>query len=132
MNIGLIADGSKKNLMQNFCIAYRMILSKHNIYATGTTGEIIEKVTNLSVRKFAVGSYGGMRQVSAMVEQNMLDALIFLRDPQLQKGTGGTAANSVISTCDEFNIPIATNLATAEVLILAIDRGDLGWRELYK
>ena len=55
MNIGLIAHDSKKTLMQNFCIAYRGILSKHELYATGTTGRLIEEVTNLSIHKYLAG-----------------------------------------------------------------------------
>ena len=98
MNIGLIAHDSKKTLMQNFCIAYRGILSKHELYATGTTGRLIEEVTNLSIHKFLAGHLGG----------------------------------DVIRLCDMHNIPMATNLATAEIIILALDRGDLDWREMYK
>lgn len=130
MNIGLIAAGSKKNLMQNFCIAYRGILNKHSIYATETTGNLIEKVANLNIQKFAVGTFGGMRQIGAMIEQNMLDALIFLRDPMMEN-MHSTSANEILNLCDTFNIPVATNLATAELLVLAIDKGDLSWRELY-
>ena len=54
MNIGLIAHDSKKKLMQNFCIAYRGILSKNELYATGTTGRLIEEVTNLNVHKLSL------------------------------------------------------------------------------
>ena len=81
MNIGLIAHDSKKTLMQNFCIAYRGILSKHNLYATGTTGRLIEEVTNLSVHKYLAGPLGGKQQLGAQIAQNDIDALIFLRDP---------------------------------------------------
>ena len=130
LNIGLIAAGSKKNLMQNFCIAYRGILSRNTIYATETTGNLIEKVTNLNIQKFAVGTFGGMRQIGAMIEQNLLDALIFLRDPMMDSSHSSNA-NEILNLCDTFNIPLATNLATAELLILAIDKGDLSWRDLY-
>ena len=106
MNIGLIAHDSKKTLMQNFCIAYRGILSKHELYATGTTGRLIEEVTNLSIHKY-------------------------LRDPQNPK-PHEPDVNDVIRLCDMHNIPMATNLATAEIIILALDRGDLDWREMYK
>ena len=81
MNIGLIAHDSKKTLMQNFCIAYRGILSKHNLYATGTTGRLIEEVTNLSVHKYLAGPLGGKQQLGAQIAQNDIDALNFLRDP---------------------------------------------------
>ena len=125
MNIGLIAHESKKTLMQNFCIAYRGILSKHELYATGTTGRLTEEVTNLA------GPLGGKQQLGAQIAQNGIDALIFLRDPQNPK-PHEPDVNDVIRLCDMHNIPMATNLATAEIIILALDRGDLDWREMYK
>ena len=70
MNIGFIAHDSKKHLMQNFCIAYRGILSKHELYATGTTGRLIEEAANLNVHKFLAGHLGGEQQMCAMIEQN--------------------------------------------------------------
>lgn len=131
MNIGLIAHDSKKTLMQNFCIAYRGILSKHELYATGTTGRLIEEVTNLSIHKYLAGPLGGKQQLGAQIAQNGIDALIFLRDPQNPK-PHEPDVNDVIRLCDMHNIPMATNLATAEIIILALDRGDLDWREMYK
>ena len=116
MNVGLIAHDSKKKLMQNFCIAYKGILSKHNLYATGTTGKLIEEVTNLNIHKFLPGHLGGEQQMGAQIENNDMDLVIFLRDP----------------LCDIHNVPLATNLATAELLVKALDRGDLEWREMYK
>ena len=85
MNIGLIAHDSKKALMQNFCIAYRGILSKHSLYATGTTGRLIEEVTNLKVHKYLAGPLGGKQQLGAQIAQNDIDALIFLREPSNPK-----------------------------------------------
>ena len=81
MNIGLIAHDSKKTLMQNFCIAYRGILSKHELFATGTTGRLIEEVTNLTIHNYLAGHLGGMQQLGAQIAQNDIDALIFLREP---------------------------------------------------
>ena len=131
MNIGLIAHDAKKTLMQNFCIAYRGILSRHNLYATGTTGRLVEDVTNLNIMKYLAGSLGGMQQLGAQIAQNDIDALIFLRDPMNVK-PHEPDVNDVVLLCDMHNIPIATNVATAEILILAIDRGDLDWREMYR
>lgn len=131
MKIALIAHDGKKKLMQNFCIAYRGILSKHDIYATGTTGRLIEEVTNLNIRKHLAGHLGGMQQIGAQIEQNEIDLLIFLRDP-LGPAAHGQEYSSVIRLCDMHNIPVATNLATAELLIKSLDRGDLEWRELYR
>ncbi len=131
MNIGLIAHDSKKTLMQNFCIAYRGILSKHELFATETTGRLVEEATNLTIHKFLAGHLGGMQQLGSQIAQNNLDALIFLRDPMAPKPHEPNV-NDVVRLCDVHNIPMATNLATAELLILAIDRGDLDWREMYK
>lgn len=80
MNIGLIAHNSKKKLMQNFCIAYKGILNKNQLFATGTTGRLIEEVTNLSIHKFLAGHLGGDQQLCAQIEHNQLDLVIFLRD----------------------------------------------------
>lgn len=131
MNIGLIAHDAKKTLMQNFCIAYRGILSRHNLYATGTTGRLVEDVTNLNIMKYLAGPLGGMQQLGAQIAQNDIDALFFLRDPMNVK-PHEPDVNDVVRLCDMHNIPIATNVATAEILILAIDRGDLDWREMYR
>ena len=131
MNIGLIAHDSKKKLMQNFCIAYRGILCKHTLYATGTTGRLIEEAANLSVYKYLAGHLGGEQQMASQIEQNPLDLLIFLRDPLTPK-SHEPDVNNVVKLCDTHNIPLATNLATAELLIRALDRGDLEWREMYK
>ena len=103
MNIGLIAHDGKKTLMQNFCIAYRGILSKHNLFATGTTGRLIEEVTNLSIHKYLAGHLGGEQQMSAQIAQNDIDALIFLRDPMAKPHE--PEVNGVIKLCDMHNIP---------------------------
>ena len=131
MNIALIAHDSKKKLMQNFCIAYRGILSKNTLYATGTTGRLVEEVTNLSIHKFLAGHLGGEQQIGASIEHNELDLVIFLRDPLAPKNHEPDV-NNVVKLCDKHNIPLATNLATAELLIKSLDRGDLEWREMYK
>ena len=131
MNIGLVAHDSKKKLMQNFCIAYRGILSKNDLYATGTTGRLIEEVTNLSVHKYLAGHLGGTQQLAAQIEHNEIDLVIFLRDPLTPK-SHEPDVNKAVRLCDIHNVPLATNLATAELLIKALDRGDLEWREAYR
>lgn len=131
MNIGLIAHESKKKLMQNFCIAYRGALCKHKLYATGTTGRLIEEVTNLSVHKYLAGNLGGEKQIGAQIEHNEIDLMIFLRDP-FAPDLHRPDINYIVKVCDTHNIPLATNLATAELLIKSLDRGDMEWREMYK
>lgn len=131
MNIGLIAHDAKKKLMQNFCIAYRGILCKNELYATGTTGRLIEDGANLVVHKYLAGHLGGEQQLCAQIEHNQIDLVIFLRDAQQPK-SHEPDVNTVVRLCDMHNIPLATNLATAELLIKSLDRGDLEWREMYK
>ena len=131
MNIGLVAHDSKKKLMQNFCIAYRGILAKNQLFATGTTGRLIEEVANLQIHKYLAGHLGGSQQLGAQIEHNEIDLVIFLRDP-LKPKSHEPDVNSIVRLCDELNIPLATNLATAEPLIKSLDRGDLDWREMYK
>lgn len=131
MNVGLIAHDAKKKLMQNFCIAYRGILSKNNLFATGTTGRLIEEVTNLSIHKYLAGHLGGEQQLGAQIESNDMDLVIFLRDPITSKRREPDV-NNVVRMCDMHNIPLATNLATAELLIKAMDRGDLEFRNVYR
>ena len=131
MNVGLIAHESKKKLMQNFCIAYRGILSKHSLYATGTTGRLIEEVTNLNVHKYLSGHLRGEQQMCTDIEQDQLDLVIFLREP-IAPNRMDPDGRGIIRMCDAHNIPVATNLATAELLIKALERGDLEWREMYK
>ena len=124
MNIGLIAHDSKKKLMQNFCIAYRGILCKNELFATGTTGRLIEEVANLSVHKYLAGHLGGAQQLGAQIEHNEIDLVIFLRDPLAPKAHEPDVSN-VMRLCDMHNIPLATNLASAELLIKSLDRGDV-------
>lgn len=131
MNIGLVAHNSKKKLMQNLCIAYRGILCKHSIFATETTGRLVEEVTNLSVHKFHAGHLGGVQQLCSHIEQNQIDMIIFLRDP-LTPQIHEPDVNNIFRLCDMHNIPLATNLATAELLIKSLERGDLDWRDVYK
>ena len=131
MNLGFIANDGKKKLMQNCCVAYRGILAHHELYATGTTGRLIEEATGLPVHLLLTGHVGGEQQMGAMVEQNQMDMVIFLRDPEAQKADGPDLA-TVIRLCDMHNVPLATNIASAEILLKSLERGDLEWREMYK
>jgi len=128
MNIALIAHDNKKKLMENLCVAYRHILSKHRLYATGTTGQLVEDATNLPVSKYLAGHLGGEHQMSAQAALNDLDLVIFLRDPMHNAKQYEPDIGSLLRLCDIHNIPLASNLATAEALLLALDRGDLDWR----
>lgn len=131
MNVGLVAHDTKKKLMQNFCIAYRGILGRNSLFATGTTGRLVSEATNLNVHRYLPGNLGGIQQLGAAIESNSIDMVIFLRDPLTAK-RHEPDINEIAKLCDTHNIPLATNLATAELLIHALDRGDLDWREMYK
>ena len=115
--------------MENLCIAYRHILIKHNLYATGGTGRLVEETANLTVHKYLAGHLGGEQQLGAQVANNDIDVVIFLRDPVAPK-SHEPDINSILRLCDVHNIPLASNLATAEILLLALDRGDLDWRNM--
>ncbi len=129
MNIALIAHDNKKELMVDLCIAYKGILQQHSLYATGTTASFITEGAGLPIYKFSPGPLGGTQQIAARVSLNEIDLVIFLRDP-VNPREYEPDINSLLRLCDTNNIPFATNIATAEVLIKGLERGDLHWREL--
>lgn len=129
MNIALIAHDTKKELMVQFCIAYCGVLSKHNLCATGTTGKMVAEATGLNVQRYLSGSQGGDQQIAARISCNEIDLLLFFRDPISVKPHEPNDMN-LLRLCDVHNIPIATNTATAEALIHALERGDLDWRDI--
>lgn len=129
MNIALIAHDRKKEDMVNFCIAYKDILEKNHLCATGTTGRLIAETTGLPVHRFLSGPMGGDQQIGSRVAYNRIDLVIFLRDP-LTAQPHEPDISALLRLCDVHNIPLATNLATAEALIKALDRGDLNWRSI--
>ena len=129
MNIALIAHDSKKELMVQFCIAYCVLLNKHNLCATGATGKVVSDATGLSIQRYLNGSQGGSQQISARISCNEIDLLLFFRDPLTRKPHEPNEAD-LLRLCDMHNIPLATNIATAEALILALERGDLDWRDI--
>lgn len=128
MTIALIAHDAKKELMVQFCIAYCGILSKYNLCATGTTGKLVAEATGLQIKRFLSGLQGGGEQLVSEISCNEIDLLIFFRDPLTMKSHEPNDIN-IMRVCDVHNIPIATNIATAEALIHALERGDLDWRE---
>ena len=129
MNIAIIAHDSKKELMVQFCIAYSGILSQHNICATGTTGKLVAEATGLRIFRFLSGEQGGDQQIAARIACNEIDLLIFLRDPITMKPGEPDEAN-LIRLCDVHSIQLATNIATAEALVHALEKGDLDWRNI--
>ncbi|MBO5929190.1 MAG: methylglyoxal synthase [Clostridia bacterium] len=129
MNIALIAHDSKKELMVQFCIAYCGILSRHNLCATATTGKLISETTGLQITRYLSGGQGGAQQISARISCDEIDLLLFFRDPMTATEQEPTE-NDMLRLCDIRNIPLATNIASAEVLIHGLERGDLDWRNI--
>lgn len=129
MNIAFIAHDKKKELLSEFCIAYKAILQRHSLYATGTTGSIILEATGLDVYLLSPGMLGGVEQISARVSCKEIDLVIFFNDPHVAEGYEPDV-RSLLKICDEYYIPFATNLATAEIIIKGIDHEDNEWRNI--
>ncbi|XEC92718.1 methylglyoxal synthase [Paenibacillus tarimensis] len=129
MNIAFIAHDRKKDEMVNFVIAYESAFQPHTLYSTGTTGTRIMEQTSLQINRFMSGPLGGDQQIGAMVAQNEMDLIIFLRDPLMAQPHEPDII-ALLRLCDVQGIPVATNVATAELLVRALERGDFAWREL--
>jgi len=132
MEIAIIAHDLKKELITQFCIAYCGILSKHNICATSITAKYISDATGLKIEKLLSGEQGGEQQIASRIAYNEIDVLLYFRDtrPSDEYTEHDKIEKELLIMCDRYNIPVATNIATAELIIMALDRGDLNWREL--
>ena len=128
MNIALMAHDRKKELMVQFCIAYCGILSQHSICATNTTGRLVKEATGLPIELYLSCDQGGDQQMAARLAYNELDLVLFFSDPTDPRGTAST--NKIGRLCDQQNVPFATNVATAEVLIRGLKDGMLDWRDI--
>lgn len=129
MNLALIAHDKKKDNIVQFAMAYRHILKDHRLFATGTTGTRIQEATGLDIRKFESGPLGGDQQIGALVAQNQIDMIIFLRDP-LTAQPHEPDISALMRLSDVYGVPLATNMGTAELLIRGLERGDLEWRSI--
>lgn len=130
MNIALLAHDKKKELMVQFCTAYKSILSKHSLFATATTGRLISEATGLSITLFLAHNQGGHQQVDARIAYDEIDLVFMFPDPDNRIPYSGQQIMETLRQCDKHNVPVATNLASAEMLILGLQRGDLDWREM--
>ena len=126
MNIALMAHDHKKDLMAQFCTAYAGILSHHEIFATNTTGHVVAEATGLNIHCFISYAHGGSQQIGARIAYNEFDMVLFFRDPNSDDMDADVSYISRL--CDQNNIPFASNIATAEMLVLGLARGDLDWR----
>jgi methylglyoxal synthase len=129
MNIALIAHDEKKQELINFALAYKPVLEKHTLFATGTTGSKIQEHVGLPVERFKSGPLGGDQQIGAMIADNKMDMVIFFRDP-LTAQPHEPDIIALLRLCDVYRIPLATNIAAAEIMIHGLERGDFRWREL--
>ena len=128
MEIAIIAHDLKKELMTQLCIAYCGILSKHNLCATSITAKYISEATGLKIERLLTGEQGGEQQIASRIAYNEIDVLIYFRDtrPSAIYDEGDL---ELLRVCDMYNVPVATNIATAEALVMALDKGQLDWRE---
>ncbi|MEK3808312.1 methylglyoxal synthase [Bacillus sp. FSL H8-0547] len=129
MNIALIAHDKKKNDLIQFALAYKGILGKHKLYATGTTGLKVTEATGLEIHRFQSGPLGGDQEIGACIANNAMDMVIFFRDP-LTAQPHEPDVSALIRLCDVYAVPLATNMGTAEILIHGLERGDLKWRAI--
>ncbi|MCL2366678.1 MAG: methylglyoxal synthase [Oscillospiraceae bacterium] len=129
MNIALIAHDRRKELMVQFCIAYCGILSGHDICATNTTGRLVTEATGLPISLYMSRSQGGDQQIASRIAYNELDLVLYFNDP-LEPEEYHHSVMDIIRLCDQHNVPFASNIATAEVLIHGLKRGDLDWRDI--
>lgn len=128
MNIALMAHDRKKELMVQFCIAYCGILAGHSLCATNTTGRLVTEATGLPITLYLSGNQGGDQQIGARIAYNELDLVLYFCDPSLTDPQ--SSVNDIARLCDQYNVPFASNVATAEVLIQGLKRGDLDWRDI--
>ena len=130
MEIALISSETKRELMIQFCIAYCGVLAKHNICATKMTGKYVSEATGLEIEQLLPGSQGGVQQIASRVAYNEIDVLLYFRE-KTDNPDAMLKDVALLQECDRSNVPTATNLATAEAIITALDRGDLDWREIW-
>jgi len=129
MKIAILADNNKKELMVEFCLAYSGILSRHTLCATAKTARLVAEATGLPIEELLSGDIGGVEQITSMVTYNDIDIVLFLRCTDYE-AYGKAEHTELLRMCDLYNVPAATNLAVAEVLVRALDDGDLDWRPI--
>ena len=130
MNIAFLAHDKKKELMVQFCTAYKSVLIKHNLFATATTGRLIADNAGLPVTLLLSHKQGGHQQINARIAYNEIDLVLLFTDPNTTDPWDDAQMIETIRHCDKHNVPIATNLGSAEIAIMGLQRGDLNWREM--
>ena len=130
MEIAIVAHDKKKEWMAEFCTAYCGILCKHNLCATSITAKYISDATGLNIERLLTGDHGGEEQIAQRIAYNEIDLVLLFSDPNNKEPWDDTQMIETIRHCDKHNVPIATNLASAEMAIMGLQRGDLDWREM--
>ena len=128
MNIAIMCHNRKQDLMVQFCTAYCGILSKHSVCATNATGRMIADATGLPVHLFLSHEHGGIEQIGQRIIYDEIDMVLFFNSPQ--DNSMDHDVLYITRLCDQHSVPIATNVATAEMLIHGLARGDLDWRDV--
>lgn len=129
MRIALVAHDQKKEDLIQFVTAFKLILEEHDLYATGTTGTRIMDEVGLKIFRYKSGPLGGDQQIGSAIANNEMDMVIFFRDP-LTAQPHEPDVTALIRLCDVYQIPLATNMGTAEILLKGIEQGFLDWRLL--
>ncbi len=132
MNIAFLAHDKKKELMVQFCTAYKSVLAKHNLFATATTGRLIADNTGLPITLLLSHKQGGHQQINARIAYNEIDLVLMFTDPNSTDAWDDSQMVETIRHCDRHNVPVATNLASAEISIMGLQRGDLDWRDMLR
>ena len=128
MKIALIAHDKKKQEIIELALNYKDILSKHELYATGTTGALVMGETGLKINRLKSGPLGGDQQIGSMVALNQLDLVIFLRDP-LTAQPHEPDVSALLRLCDVISIPLATNTSSAKIMLKALENLEIPCRK---
>lgn len=129
MNIALMCHNKKQELMVQFCTAYCGVLAKHTVCATNATGRMVAEATGLNVNLFLSHEHGGIEQIGQRIVYNEIDMVLFFTNPNSTEQWQDQALVEIMHLCDAHNVPCATNLASAELMVLGLARGDLDWRD---
>lgn len=124
MKIALIAHDKKKAIITDLAVKYKDVLAKHELIATGTTGTLIMGETGLNIKRMKSGPLGGDQQIGSMIAEGKLDLVIFLRDP-LTAQPHEPDVSALLRLCDVQSIPLATNARSAEIMLKALEKGEI-------
>ena len=131
MRIALIAHDKKNNDIFELAKKYKDVLAQHELYATGTTGTLIMGETGLVINRMKSGPLGGDQQIGSMIACSELDLVVFLRDP-LTAQPHEPDVSALLRLCDVVNIPLATNIASAQIMLNALGKAEIPCQKIKK